>query len=178
LKEKHPDNYRIHQLLGENCVVQSLYGPAIANFRKAIERNLQARGLRLKLGEAHQAAGETDRALAAFEDELGLNPNDAYAHYKAGVILLEQNKLDEATSHLKRATALDPRSADALAAYGRCLLENNQSQEALVQLRQAVELDAQNAAAWFHLARALQKTGDVASAQQALQMYEKLKEKN
>ena len=177
LKEKHPDNYRIYQLLGETYAVQSLYGPAIANYRKAIERNPEGRGLRLKLGETYQAAGEPDKALEAFDEELRLNPNNAYAHYKAGSGLLDQNKSDKALPHLKRSVELDPRSGDARASYGRCLLEVNQPQEAIAQLRLAVELDATNAAAWFQLARAYQKTGDTTAAGQALQMYEKLRDK-
>jgi tetratricopeptide (TPR) repeat protein len=177
LKEKHPDNYRIYQLLGENYAVQSLYGPAIANYRKAIERNPQGRGLRLKLGETYQAAGEPDKALEAFAEELQLNPNDAYAHYKVGAVLLDQNKPDKALSHLKRSVELDPRAGEARASYGRCLLEMNQPQEAIAQLRLAVQQDATNAAAWFQLARAYQKTGDAAAAEQALKMYEKLKDK-
>jgi tetratricopeptide (TPR) repeat protein len=177
LKEKHPDNYRIYQLLGENYAVQSLYGPAIANYRKAIERNPQGRGLRLKLGEIHQSAGEPDKALEAFAGELQLNPNDAYAHYKVGAVLLDQNKSDQALPHLKRSVELDPRAGEPRASYGRCLLELNQPQEAIAQLLLAVKLDASNAAAWFQLARAYQKTGDSAAAEQALKMYEKLKDK-
>jgi predicted Zn-dependent protease len=131
----------------------------------------------LKLGEMYQAAGEPDKALEAFEEELRLNPNDAYAHYKVGAVMLDQNKPDKALPHLKRSVELDPRAGVALASYGRCLLEMNRPQEAIAQLLQAVKLDATNAAAWFQLARAYQKTGAAAAAEQALKMYEQLKDK-
>ena len=66
LKQKHGDHYRIYQLLGENYEVQGLNGPAIANYRKALERNPQARGIHLKLGDLYQASGEPDKALESY----------------------------------------------------------------------------------------------------------------
>jgi len=84
LKQKHPENYRIYQLLGENYELQGQYGPAIANYRKAIERNPLARGLRLKLGEVYLASGDPDNAAESFREELRANPNDAFASYRLG----------------------------------------------------------------------------------------------
>ncbi|MCI0722677.1 MAG: tetratricopeptide repeat protein, partial [Acidobacteria bacterium] len=78
--------------------------------------------------------------------------------------------------HLKMSLELNENSPPARAAYGRCLLELNQVQEAVVQLRKAVELDPSNATAYYQLARAYQRSGDAAAAQEALKMYEKLKD--
>ena len=177
LKRKDPENYRIFQLLGENYEVQGLHGPAIANYRKALERNPQARGINLRIGDLHQAAGEPEKALAAYRQELSLNPGDAYALYKSGAILLDQSKLDEAAADLKKAVAIAPNLAPARVAYGRCLLEQNQVPEAITQLRLAVKLEPEPMA-WFQLARAYQKLGDSAAAEEALRMYEQLKAKN
>jgi tetratricopeptide (TPR) repeat protein len=177
LKRKHPEHYRIYQLLGENYEIQGLNGPAIVNYRKAIEANPKARGLRLKLGDLYQATGEQEKAIDAYRQELENNPGDAPAMYRLGTLLLDQKRLDEAAPWLSKSVTIDPNLAPARVSYGRCLLEKNQTQEAIAELRQAVKLDAESAQAWFQLARAYQKSGDAAAAQSALQMYEKFKDK-
>ncbi len=175
LKKQNPDHYRIYQLLGENYEIQGLHGPAIANYRKALESNPKARGIYLKLGALYQASNDLDKALEAYRSELTNSP-DAHAHYKLGSVLLDQGKWAEASQHLKMSLELNENSPPARAAYGRCLLELNQVQEAVVQLRKAVELDPSNATAYYQLARAYQRSGDAAAAQEALKMYEKLKD--
>ena len=44
LKQRHPEDYRIYQLPGENYEIRGLSGPTIENYRRALERNAQARG--------------------------------------------------------------------------------------------------------------------------------------
>ena len=177
LKRRHPEHYRIYQLLGENYEVQGLNGPAIVNYRKAIEVNPQARGLLLRLGDLYQATGEQEKAIDAYRQELKNNPDDAPAMYRLGTLLLDQNRLDEAAQLLSRSVIIDPNLAQARVSYGRCLLEKNQPKEAIAELQQAVKLDVESAQAWFQLARAYQKAGDATAAQSAIQMYEKLKDK-
>jgi predicted Zn-dependent protease len=178
LKQKHPENYRIYQLLAESYEVQAQNGAAIANYRKALDRNPKARGIYLRLGHLFQTSGEPEKALEAYRQELSINPGNAYAMHKAGEILLDQSKLDEASKYLEESVSRSPNSAPARVSYGRCLLEQNRVQEALTQLRLAVKLDAGAATAWFQLARAYQRTGDTAAEKEALLMYEKLKDKN
>ncbi len=178
LKQKHPENYRIYQLLAESYEVQALNGPAIVNYRKALERNPKARGIYLRLGNLFQSSGELEKALEAYRQELSINPGDAYAMYKAGEVLLDQSKLDEASKYLEGSVSKSPNSAPARVSYGRCLLEQNHVQEAIRQLRVAVKLDAGAAMAWFQLARAYQRAGDRVAEKEALLMYEKLKDNN
>ena len=157
LKRKDPENYRIYQLLGENYEVQGLHGPAIANYRKALERNPQARGIDLRIGDTASGCGRAGKGARRLRQELSLNPGDAYALYKSGSVLLDQSKLDEAAAALKKAVAIAPNLAPARVTYGRCLLEQNQVPEAIAQLRLAVKMEPEPTA-WFQLARAYQKT--------------------
>jgi len=175
LKDGHPEHYRVYQILGENYALQAQYGPAIANYRKAIERNPKARGLRVKLGEVHEAAGDLDAALAAYQAEIELQRGDADAHERAGLVLVRQSRLVEALPHLEEAVRLAPNSVPALTALGRVQLDRGEAQAALAPLRRAVEVDPRNADAWFQLARAHQRVGDRAAARAALEQYEKHK---
>ncbi len=177
LKQKHPDNYRIFQLLGENYEAQGLNGPALANYRKAIERNPRARGIWVRIGALEQGAGQAEKAIEAFEQELRLNARDAYALFRLGELRLEQNQSETAAKLLEQAIAADPRLAPARVSYGKLLVDQKQTAAALAQLREAAKLDPENAAAWFQLARAHQQAGDAASANSALQKYNMLKEK-
>jgi tetratricopeptide (TPR) repeat protein len=52
LKRQHPEHYRIFELLGENYEAQGLSGPAMANYRKALERNPKARGVNISKGRS------------------------------------------------------------------------------------------------------------------------------
>jgi len=173
LKRQDPENYRVYQLLGENYEIQGLNGPALANYRKALERNPRAPGISVKIGDLLMAAGETAAALEAYRRETETNPASALGHYKLGNALLDQGRAAEACGILKNAVELDEAAVNTRVAYGRCLLEQNRVQEAISQLKRAVELDAKSAPAYFQLARAHQLAGETAAAQSAMESYER-----
>src|SRR4030095_11906436 len=96
------------------------------NYHRAREHTPRARGIRLRLGDLYQAAGEPEKALEAYRQELSLNPGDATALSKVGTALLDQGRLEEAAEHLKKSVELAPEAPSARVSYGRCLLEMNQ----------------------------------------------------
>jgi protein O-GlcNAc transferase len=173
LKRQDPENYRVYQLLGENYEIQGLNGPALVNYRKALERNPRAPGISVKVGDLLMAAGEAAAAVEAYRRETETNPGSALGHYKLGSALLDQGRAAEACGILKSAVELDETAVAPRVAFGRCLLEQNRLQEAISQLKRAVELDAKFAPAYFQLARAHQSAGDAAAAQSAMENYEK-----
>jgi len=59
------------------------------------------------LGEV-RLEGINERAIQAFEAEIGINPNDFDSHFFLGYILKENEKYDEALPHLERALLLRP----------------------------------------------------------------------
>ena len=86
----------MNQLSAEIFETQGKYTEAIAEYRKAIEKNPNALNLHFRLGrallmESHGAAA-LEQARQEFEAELRLNPKDAAAEYQVGQILVAQQK--------------------------------------------------------------------------------------
>lgn len=68
------------------------------------------------LGRLHAAFGERDRALAAFEEALRLDPEDALAWAAASRLKVEDGDLVGARADAERAVALAPDAPEALIA--------------------------------------------------------------
>jgi cytochrome c-type biogenesis protein CcmH/NrfG len=61
-------------------------------------------------------AGERPAAMAAFRRELKTNPNDFQANLRLGLLLRDEDRLDEASDYLARAARLRPKDPDVM--YG------------------------------------------------------------
>lgn len=174
LKSRNPQHHRVFQLLGETYEMQGLYGPAIANYTKALEDNPEARGLHVKIGDLHQATGDLEKARAAYRREVLGHPGNAIGLYKLGAVLLDEGENKEACSLLKRAVAAAESFGPARVALGRCLLLENQNEAALEHLLKAIELAPEEPSGYYQLAQVYRRLGKIAEAQQALQTYQKL----
>ncbi|MEJ2602936.1 MAG: BTAD domain-containing putative transcriptional regulator [Gammaproteobacteria bacterium] len=96
----------------------------------------------------HRSPGDMERALACFEEALGIDPD--YAVARVGVAdalgLLHayghagEDVLPRAEEAIRTALERDPGSAEAHAAMGRLLGQRNRNEEALAELRLALEL--------------------------------------
>jgi lipopolysaccharide biosynthesis regulator YciM len=69
----------------------------------------------VKLIAANDAASDT-RAIAAFEQALGIDPKLWEAHYNLGVLYRRRGELRKALPHLQSAHALDPAAGEPLIA--------------------------------------------------------------
>jgi Flp pilus assembly protein TadD len=71
------------------------------------------------LGRAYFNSGQAERARAAFEALLEIDPSSHYAHYAVGQCLKRLGRIDRARTHLKLAVALSPEDPLYSAALGR-----------------------------------------------------------
>ena len=104
-----------------------------------------------------------NEAVVQLTKALQLSPDFADAHVSLGVVLLKQNKTDEATGHFSTAIRLNPDSVDAHFDYGLALLNNNHPAEAAAQFSQELALSPYQAKGHDCLAEALfrqYKTGE------------------
>ncbi|MGB9589271.1 MAG: tetratricopeptide repeat protein, partial [Candidatus Hydrothermia bacterium] len=62
----------------------------------------------MKMGYWYGRTKETDKALAAFEKALSLNPEDAKAWNNIGVVYYNEGKYEKAIPYFKKAISLDP----------------------------------------------------------------------
>lgn len=83
----------------------------------AVQEEPRKASLHETLGRAYFASARVDRARAAFEQALDIDPSDPYAHFGVGRCHERQGRLSEAAKHFKLACALADRDhyRDALA---------------------------------------------------------------
>jgi tetratricopeptide (TPR) repeat protein len=176
--QKAPASYRVDQLSAEVFETQGKYAEAIAEYRKAIEKNPKAIDLHYRLGRAlllqsHDPAN-LDQARKEFEAELALNPSDAVAEYQIAQVLTAEQKKPEAATHFERAAELRPDFPEALIAVAKLRSDAKRYPEAIALLERAVKLQPRNETAHYNLMMAYRNAGRAADAQREKAEIEKL----
>ena len=69
--------------------------------------------------QTESAAADRERRAATFRQVLELDPDDALGNFGLGELLVDEERFEEAVSHLERALIADPRYSAALLALGR-----------------------------------------------------------
>src|SRR6266567_1396800 len=123
----------------------------------------------LKEGDNLHALKRYEEALAAYEQAIRLDSNNAYAYINKGIILRNLNRYEEAFDAYEQATYLDPNNAVAYNNKGIVLLHLNDNEEALTALEQAIRLDPKNATAYNNKGNALRS---LKRYEEALAAYE------
>jgi tetratricopeptide (TPR) repeat protein len=85
--------------------------------------------------------GADDKALAAFERALALQPDHVGAIGGMGMSLARLGRIREALEYFRRAIALEPGFAEYHRQAGLCLLQLVQVDEARAAFREALRLD-------------------------------------
>ena len=111
--DKAPASFRVNQLSAEIFEIRGRFSEAVAEYRRAVEKNPQAINLHYRLGRALLMESHAPEALAAarreFEAELRLNPNDAVAEYQIARILEVEGEHEAARERLEKRRAAGPR---------------------------------------------------------------------
>ncbi len=176
--QKAPASYRVDQLSAEVFETQGKYAEAIAEYRKAIEKNPKAIDLHYRLGRAlllqsHDAAN-LDQALKEFAAELSLNPSDAVAEYQVAQILVSQQKKSEAAAHFERAAELRPDFPEALIAVAKLRSDGKRYPDAIMLLQRAIKLQPRSETAHYNLMMAYRNAGRTADAEREKAELDKL----
>src|SRR6266567_5330580 len=111
--------------------------------------------------------------LAAYEQALRLDPNDAVAFATKGYALYELKRFEEALAACEQAIRLDPNYAAAYNNKGWALNGLKRYQEGLAACEQAIRLDPNLAVAYQNKGKALNGLNRKEEAQQA---YEKARQ--
>jgi Flp pilus assembly protein TadD len=134
----------IYNDLGFVLERQGLTFEAIDMYRKSLELAPGLATANFNLGSAYAREGDFAIAEAHFLAALASEPTAA-AHTALGIALWEQNRREDAVSHLQAAVRLDPNNTKAYDQLGKMLLElgrTDEGREALArakQLRNALE---------------------------------------
>jgi len=107
--------------------------------------------LRLHLGQAQAAVGQTEAAVANLHQALTQDPDQAAASLALGKILHRRQRWDEAQQVYKEALVHAPKSAELHFAFGLLQIDRGRAREALSQIRKVTRLDPKNGLAWWRL---------------------------
>ncbi len=154
-----PNDYRALHLLGVVCHQTRRVPEAVDYLERAAALKADAAPIHESLGAARLAAGEADRAIAAYRRALELAPGSPGALNGLGVALKTQGHLEEAIDCYQQAVARQPKMAEAHNNLGNALVQNGQADEALACYRQAIVLVPDYVDAHANLGNALRELG-------------------
>lgn len=86
---------------------------AKAVISEGIKKGADPLSLSLSLAEAAQKAGDQEEAKATLLQALTLQPLSFEAHFRLGLLYLQERNFDRAALSLRKAADLNPRSAPA-----------------------------------------------------------------
>ncbi|HET7553602.1 MAG TPA: tetratricopeptide repeat protein [Gemmatimonadaceae bacterium] len=96
------------------------------------------------LGMSSWRSGQLDRAKAAFDDAIELDPRHVKSLVNVSRVLLESDKPAEAEEYLAKAIDIDPASSDAYRVMGRTQALLGNAEAALESYRIALAIDPED----------------------------------
>jgi len=126
---RNGDSAEARVLMATTRIRRKDYAGARADLERALDLNPALPGVHSLLGMALDGLMDTG-ALAAYQKELEVNPNDFQANLHIGVEELHDRQTDQAEAHLRRAVAVRPEDPGALLQLANLLSAQNKRDEA------------------------------------------------
>ncbi len=95
-------------LVADALMSQKSYAQAASQYDRAVQQLPPSASVQNARGTAHELAGDTAGAQAAFQAALAADPQSAVAQNNLGVIYEKQGKKTQAVAAYKKAVRLDP----------------------------------------------------------------------
>jgi tetratricopeptide (TPR) repeat protein len=150
--ELKPDYTTGWKSLGMTYEARGLPEHAIRAYSESLKREPDDLPTRLKRAYLYQRGGNLDAALKDFQHIAKLYPRNSDAHIGAGLILMRQERYQEALVHLGAALSLlppsDPLYLEVLTEIGHCNLNLKRYGKAREQFAQVLKLMPKNARAY------------------------------
>lgn len=162
---RHPDDARLLHRLGWTLRTAGRAGKAVAPLRRAVALQPHLVEAHHELAQALAASGQAAEAEAAFRETVRRDPlHQPGAWNNLGLLLLGQQRVDEAAGALDRALALDPDLLEALVTRGGVALMRQRPSEATAFLERALAVDPAHAGALANLGVIAGQAGDLDEA--------------
>jgi len=157
------------------------FDQAIATYRQILVLDPKHRGIHYRIGrclrerERHTHHPEDlINAMAEFQQELKLNPDNANASYEIGEIHRLDGENNPAKTYFKAALKIYPDFPEANLGLGTVLASMGEPAQALPYLKAAIASDPNDDASWYRLSLAERSLGHKTEQEAAMKEFLKL----
>jgi serine/threonine-protein kinase len=158
----HPGDFWANTWLGDELLRTGGHGEAIRYYTAALALRPDNPGVLCCRGGCLNSAGDRKAALADLERALTLAPRLAPVHVNLGIILLDQQRIDEAIARFQASIEFDPKLTMAYQSLAQAYAATGQWNQVAAELDRALERDANDHEAWRSAAYAHLAAGDAA----------------
>lgn len=174
-----PKSWRVRQILAEAAADAERHMDAIAEYQAAIQLAPNEPRLHEELGTEFRNAGKMQEAEEAFRKELEIDADNVVAQYKLGVLLTERGDAAQGKQMIEAALQVRPGLIHADYNLGRAEMLLGNDAAAVEDFQRATKSDSDPDVleqSWYRLGTVLRRLHRTEEAQQALAMFQKLKD--
>lgn len=184
--QRYPASQRLAIGLGMALYAHGNYDDAVKSLLRAADLNPSDPSCYIFLSRAYYSSpNQADDVIQRFRRFAELQPRNALALYYYAMSVWKGKRaqdpgldLQQIETLLKKSLELDPKLAEAHLQLGNLYSDQSKYAEAIPEYVRALGLDPDLADAHYRLGQAYVRTGQKESAQQQLQVYQKIHEQN
>jgi tetratricopeptide (TPR) repeat protein len=178
-----PNSWRVHQALAQSFVEADRLEDAAHECQNALSSRPLEPGLHEELADIYWKQNQLDKAEAAFQEELKVDPESVSSMYKLAVVSLERSKPEVTVSLLSDVLQRSPAYRDAHYQKGRAEAQLGQVNEAIGDFKAEVAIgdraDAESLRqSYYQLAQLYRRAQQPEQSKAALEAFLRLKQKD
>jgi len=126
------------------------------------------------LGRKYYVAGEYDKAIDAFKEEISKNPSSAEVHFNLGLAYGKSGQYDKEIAAYEEAIKLKPKKPELYFNLGTVHNDIGNKQQAIDVLREAIRLRPEYLKAHYTICKIYSETGDGENAIKEFEIIKKM----
>jgi tetratricopeptide (TPR) repeat protein len=126
------------------------------------------------LGRKYYVAGEYDKAIDAYKEQISKNPSSAEAHFNLGLTYGKLGQHDKEIAAYEEAVKLNPKRPELHFNLGTVYSDIGNNQQAIKVLNEAIRLRPEYLKAHYAICKIYSEIGDYDNAKKELEIVKKL----
>jgi len=126
------------------------------------------------LGRKYYVAGEYDKAIDAFKEEISKNPSSAEAHFNLGLAYGKMGQYDKEIAAYEEAVKLNPKRPELHFNLGTVYNDIGNKKQAISVLNEAIRLRPEYLKAHYTICKIYSEIGDYSNAKKEFEIVKKL----
>jgi len=175
-----PDSWRVHRVIAQANAEADRHVDAIAEYQAAIKLAPSQPGLHEELGSEYRNLGKNQEAEEAYARELEIDPYNALAKYKLGVLTVEKGDGAKGKALIEAALREKPGMLHADYNLGRAEMLLGNDSAAAQHLERATIASGSDPEiveqSWYQLGIVYRRLHRMKEAQNAMATFQKLKD--